>query len=154
MTTKLSIHATHQGGLRVLAGNGTHEVLTDYALPGGEPAAGLTSLELLLASLATCSANGVAALLKRDGLHPEVLEVTASGQRRETHPTVLAAIHLAFEVAGPGLREDVVERALELAEKRLCPVWVMLAAGTPITRSLNVHCGAPHEHVRPALHGH
>ena len=138
MTTNLSIHATHQGGLRVLAGNGAHEVLTDYALPGGGPAAGLTSLELLLASLATCSANGVAALLKRDGLVPDVLEVRASGQRREIHPTVLESIHLDFEAAGPGLTAEIVERALELAEKRLCPVWVMVAAGTPITWSLKM----------------
>lgn len=138
MTTELSIRAVHEGGMRVRARGGAHEVLTDYPLPGAGDTVGLTSLQLLLASLASCSANGLAALLRRDGLPLEALEVTATGQRREAHPTVLTAIHLAFEVSGEGLTAEAVERALEVAETRICPVWVMLAAGTPITRSVTL----------------
>jgi uncharacterized OsmC-like protein len=93
---------------------------------------------LLLASLASCAANGLAVLLRRDGLVPERLQVTASADRRETHPTVLESIHLAFEVAGPGLDPEVVARALALAEGRICPVWAMLAGHTPISHSLAV----------------
>lgn len=136
MPTELSIHAHHEGGLRVRIQGGAHEVLTDYPLPGSGPAEGLTSLELLLGSLASCSANGVAALLKREGHRLDVLEVRATGRRRETHPTVLESIHLDFRIAGPGLTRDGLERVLEVAETRLCPVWVMLSAGTPITRTL------------------
>ena len=138
MPTELSIHAVHRGGMRVLVAGGGHEVLTDYPLPGGEPAAGLTSLQLLLGSLASCSANGLRALLQRDGVQLDRLEVTASGQRRETHPTVLESIHLAFDLAGPGLDPEAIERTLRIAETRVCPVWVMVAAGTPITRSVTL----------------
>jgi uncharacterized OsmC-like protein len=138
MTTELAIRAVHQGGMRVLAGSGELQVLTDYPLPGGAPQAGLSSLQLLLASLANCSANGLTALLQRDGIQLDRLAVTATGQRRETHPTVLETIHLAFEVAGPGLDPALLERTLELAESRICPVWVMLSAATPITRSLTI----------------
>ncbi len=138
MATELSVHSVHQGGLRVLARAGAYDLQTDYPMPGGEPPTGPTSLQLLLASLATCSANGVAALLRRDGVVPASLEVTATGQRRDTHPTVLESIHLAFDVAGTGLDAQAMEHVLETAETRICPVWVMLSAGTPITRSLTL----------------
>lgn len=138
MSTELSINAIHQGGMRVLARSGEHEVLTDYPLPGAEPPVGLSSLQLLLASLASCSANGLGALLKRDGIVLERLEVRATGQRRESHPTVLESIHLAFELAGPDLDPARLERVLQVAETRICPVWVMLSASTPISRSVTL----------------
>lgn len=138
MTTELSIRATHEGGLRVRIEAGEHQVLTDYPLPGGDPPVGPTSLQLLLGSLASCSANGLAALLRRDGVFPDRLEVKATGQRRESHPTILESIHLDFELSGQHLEAVDLERALNVAETQLCPVWVMLRASTPISRSLTL----------------
>ncbi|MBK8793944.1 MAG: OsmC family protein [Holophaga sp.] len=139
MTTQLSIHATHQGGMRVLLEANGHLVPTDYPLPGGEPTVGMTSLQLLLGSLASCSANGLKALLRKEGVNLTALNVHATGQRRETHPTILESIHLAFEIEGENLEATTLERALEFAESHLCPVWVMLRASTPISRSLAIH---------------
>jgi len=139
MTTQLTTQATHQGGMRVLLEANGHLVPTDYPLPGGEPTVGMTSLHLLLGSLASCSANGLKVLLRKEGVHLTALNVHATGQRRETHPTVLESIHLAFEIEGENLETVMIERALEFAESHLCPVWVMLRASTPITRSLGIH---------------
>lgn len=138
MTMELSILATHEGDLRVRIEAGAHQVLTDYPLPGGDPPAGPTSLQLLLGSLASCSANGLAALLRRDGILLDRLEVKATGQRRESHPTILESIHLDFHVSGKDLETTPLERALTVAETQLCPVWVMLRASTPISRSLTL----------------
>ena len=136
MTTELNIQATHQGGMRVLIEADGHQVQSDYPLPAGHPTTGMSSLQLLLGALASCSANGLQVLLRRDGVQLEHLAVKATGQRRETHPTVLESIHLAFEVTGDGLDPAHLERVLKAAESRICPVWVMVGAGTPITRSL------------------
>jgi putative redox protein len=93
MTTELSVHAVHQGGMRVLAGTSSHKVLMDYPLQAGETGKGLTPLQMLLASLAACAANSVALLLKRMNQPVVGLEVDAHGLRRQEHPTVTRLRH-------------------------------------------------------------
>lgn len=63
--------------------------------------------------------------------------MTARGQRRDEHPTPFTEIDLAFPVRGdvdPGL----VEHAPRLSETQICPVWVMVMAGTPVSSSFTV----------------
>jgi uncharacterized OsmC-like protein len=133
MASELMVHAVHQGGMRFTAGNGVHAVHVDYPLQAGDSGTGLRSLELLLASLATCGGNTLALLLGRMEQPFTGLEVHARAARREEHPTVLTEIALEFTVHGPGVDKATVERALTVAETQLAPVWIMLKAGTPIT---------------------
>jgi uncharacterized OsmC-like protein len=138
MTNELSVHAVHLGGMRVLAESGNHQVLTDYPLPAGARTEGLTSLELLLSSLATCAANSVLALLKVKLNQPvSGLDVYARGLRREEHPTVLTKISLEFVVRG-SVAFEAVEKSLKASEEQLCPVWNMLKGATPITATFRI----------------
>lgn len=136
MATELTIHAVHQGGMRFTAGNGTHEVEVDYPLQPGDPGTGLRSLELLLASLATCAGNTLALVLGQMKQPIAGLEVDARAARREEHPTVLTGIHLAFAVHGEGVDRAAVEKAVTVAESQLAPVWIMVEAAAPITTSV------------------
>jgi len=139
MPTELVLRARHQGGLRVLAETDRHAVPTDYPLSPGQETAGMTSLELLLAALASCSANGLMLVLQRRmGMRVEGLEVDVRAQRRDEHPTVLIRISLAFTIRGHDLQEEAVARAIRTAEEHLCPVWVMLRASTPIDTSFTL----------------
>lgn len=138
MATDLAIHAVHEGGMRFTAGNGTHSVTVDYPLEPGDAGAGLKSLELLLASLATCAGNTLALVLRRMDQPFSGLEVDARAERREEHPTVLTAIALEFTVHGRAVDEATVARALTVAETQLAPVWIMLKTGTPITTSVRL----------------
>ena len=138
MTSELSVRAVHLGGMRVLAESGHHQVFTDYPLKAEDSVEGMTSLELLLASLATCSANSVLALLKRVMNQPVTgLEVFARGLRRSEHPTVLTEISLEFVVKGD-VDPAAVAKSLTASEDRLCPVWNMLKGATPITASFRI----------------
>jgi putative redox protein len=138
VATELAIHAVHEGGMRFTAGNGVHTVRVDYPLEPGDPGTGLRSLELLLASLATCAGNTLALVLGHMDQPFTGLEVDARAERRDEHPTVLTAILLEFTVRGPGLDEATVARALTVAETQLAPVWIMLKAGTPIATSVRI----------------
>lgn len=138
MATELAIHAVHEGGMRFTAGNGTHEIQCDYPLQPGDPGTGLRSLELLLASLATCAGNTVALVLGQMEQPFAGLEVDARASRREEHPTVLTDIHLEFAVRGPGIERAAVERAIAVAETQIAPVWIMVKAGTPISTSVRL----------------
>ena len=135
--SELSVHAVHQGGMRVLAGTASHKVLMDYPLQPGDVGEGLTPLQMLLASLAACAANSVVLLLKKMNQPVSGLEVNAHGLRRQEHPTVLTGISLDFTIKGAVDREAVA-RALKLSEEQICPVWYMLKSKTPITTSVQI----------------
>ena len=133
MPSELTLRALHQGGMRVRVETDAHAVMTDYPLQPGQQTEGMTSLQLLLASLATCGANGLMLLLsRRMKLAVTGLEVEARAERRDEHPTVLTRIELLFRVRGRGLEEGQVAQALHIAESQLCPVLAMLKGGTPI----------------------
>jgi putative redox protein len=139
MSTVLSVHAVHQGAMRVQATNGTHEVVMDYPLQAGEKCAGFTPLQMLLASLAACSLNSLMVVLKRRMNQPITgVEVDVRATRAELHPTVLTEIALDFEVKGTGIVAEAVATALRISEDQLCPVWNMLKGGTPITATFRI----------------
>ena len=141
MPSELTVHAVQQGPMEFAISDGEHDVIIDYPLPGSEGELhGMTPLRLLLASLAGCSGSSVAALLRRDGQPVTRVEVTARGQRRDEHPTVITSIDLAFVVHGE-VDPARVEHALKLSEAQICPVWAMLKAGTPVSSSYSVVAG-------------
>ncbi len=135
MPSELTITADYLGGMKLSAGDGEHSVTVDYPLEPGDPVAGLTPLKLLLASLACCAGNTVPLLLARRGMPVSGLRVTARGQRRDEHPSVFTRIDVEFALRGDGLDPDTVERCIALADEKLCPVWAMLRASTPIVTS-------------------
>lgn len=139
MTSELHVCAVHQGGMRVQVSDGVHQVMMDYPTGQEESTAGLTPLQMLLASLAACSANSVMAVLQRR-LHQPItgLEVEAHALRKQEHPTVLTDISLDFLVKGPGVDPAAVSLALKSSEEQLCPVWNMLKSTTPIHASFRL----------------
>jgi len=139
MPTELSVHAVHRGGMRIDAAADGRALEMDYPMPGGDGAcAGLTPLQVLLASLAGCSGNTLALVLARMRQPVEAIEVEARGRRRDEHPTVLTDITLDFAVRGKGVDPAAVARALAAAEDQLCPVWAMLKPGVEIAASFTV----------------
>jgi putative redox protein len=138
MPSELVVHAVHLGGMRFKAAAREHSVTIDYPLSADAECVGLTSLELLLSSLATCAGNTLGVVLNRMRQPFAGIEVTARGKRRDEHPTVITNITLEFVVRGAGIEPQTVQRALDIAEDQLCPVWAMLKPGTPITSSFRL----------------
>jgi putative redox protein len=131
------------GGLRgrmTLTGKGhtSHEVQIDYIPPLGEDD-GLTSLEMLMISLASCSAHTVLSILRKMGKTVEDVTVDAVGDRRmDVHPTVITAMRLQFHLKGNGLDVPSVERSIKLAEETYCPVWAMLKGNVAVSWSYSI----------------
>jgi len=132
INTELTVHAVHQGGMRVRVDDGNFPVLMDYPLTPDETPVGPTPLTMLLASLAACSANSVMAILQKMQQPVSHLAIEAHATRSPLHPTVLLDISLKFTINGDGVDPAAVARALQLSEERLCPVWNMLKTSTPI----------------------
>ena len=131
MSTELQIQADYLGGMKLTAGDGRHAVTIDYPLEPGQPVEGLTPLKLLLASLAGCIGNTVPLLLAKRDQPVRGLQVTATGRRRDEHPTVFTRIDVELVLHGD-LDREVVEHCITLADEKICPVWAMIRPGTPI----------------------
>ncbi len=107
---------------------GRDPVIVDYVPPvgGGE---GFTSLELLLASLASCIGTTVKVLTEnRLKKKVENLRVTAKGRRRETHPTYLEKIDIGIEITCAGLSVEDAGRMIHYGRENICPVINMLGS--------------------------
>lgn len=109
-----------------------NEIIIDYVPPIGD-GEGYTSLELFLISLATCSGTSVALMLRR--MHKDVsgLKVTASGVRREAHPTYFEKILIHFDLESKDVQPVEMERAIKLSEESICPVWNMVKNNVEIS---------------------
>jgi uncharacterized OsmC-like protein len=136
MRTDLTVRAVHLGDMRVDVQIRDQVLPIDYPSEAGRNP---TSLEMLLASLASCAANTLhMVLIRKMGAKIQSLEVEATAQRREEHPTVLTKIELVYRLLGEGLDSMLVERAIRIAEDQLCPVMAMLRPGTKITSSWRI----------------
>jgi putative redox protein len=143
MTTELAAHVRllndlhFQGSVR----SGHTIDLDAPASDGG--GAGMTPMELLLISLASCSAMDVVAILRKKRQPVDGLDVRVHGLRQAEHPTVFMAINMEYVVHGDGIDPQAVTRAIELSRDRYCPIWAMLVPGVRITAASRVVCDAP-----------
>jgi putative redox protein len=110
----------YTGQLRSLA-----PITIDYVPPLGS-GQGYLPLELLLMSLAACSGGTIGLLLRKMGKNVSDIKVTAQGIRREQHPTSFQKIHLKFHLISKDTTDPDIQKAIQLAEASICPVWAML----------------------------
>ena len=113
-------------------GHSPFTVSIDYPPPLGEDN-GFTSLELLMVSLASCSAHTIKYILGSSGCEVEDIKVAATGHRRlDKHPTLLTKIELSYILTGKQLEKGRVEDAIRKAEEVMCPVWALLKGNVEI----------------------
>jgi putative redox protein len=137
MTSELCARVALEDGMRFLGTTRSgYTVHLDAPSPAGGSAP--SPMELLLLSLAGCSAMDVIAILRKMRQPVEHLEVRARGQRRDEHPTIFTAIHLEYVAHGAGVDGTALARAIELSRERYCPVWAMLGPSVGITSAFRV----------------
>ncbi|MRR16887.1 MAG: OsmC family peroxiredoxin [Deltaproteobacteria bacterium] len=112
----------------------------DYHPPIGD-GQGLTGLEVLLLSLAGCSASTVVYLLGTMKKKIAGLQVQAGGVRRETHPTSLETITLRFILRSADVKDADMQKVIRLAEETYCPVWAMLKGNVDIVTQYEIEKG-------------
>jgi putative redox protein len=84
-------------------------------------------MELLLISLAGCTAMDVISILNKKRLNVEDFSVEVEGIRREQHPKVYTHIKVRYIFKGD-IPEKAVEQAIRLSMEKYCSVSAMLKA--------------------------
>ncbi len=99
---------------------------------------GFRPLELMLTSLAGCTAMDVISILRKKRQPVTGFKVQAEAQRAESHPKVFTHIHVHYIVEGDGVAPEAVERAMELSETRYCPAHAMLSQVAEVETSYEI----------------
>jgi len=119
------------------AGN-NEPVSIDYIAPLGDDL-GYTSLELLLLSLSSCLGSAMLTFLRRMNRTIADFEITAKGLRRTEHPTGFASIYLDIRLTSPDAVPGEVQKVIDLAEEKYCPVWSMIKGNTNVETSFKIN---------------
>lgn len=123
------MQAVNQDGLSVVA-DGSEEI-------GGHNL-GMRPMQMLLASLGSCSAIDVILLLRKQRQELQDLKISIEGKRADTVPRVFTDIHLHYHLYG-ALDENKAERAVSLSMDKLCSVSKMLEKSVNITWEFTIH---------------
>lgn len=116
------------------AGSG-HAVVMDGPEEFGGRNLGTRPMEMILLGLGGCTQFDVVHILRKGRHQVSFCEVELEAERAETDPKVFTRIHIHFKVAGPGLKESAVARAVDLSAEKFCSASIMLGATVDITHS-------------------
>lgn len=103
-----------------------------------ENSVGMKPSELLLVSLASCTAVDIVRILAKQRKGLVHLDVRIAGEQQEAPPWPFETIHMHFTLCGRDLTDRAVERAIELSETKYCSVAATLRAQVEITTSFEI----------------
>jgi putative redox protein len=126
-------------GMAFSAETGSGHFLTmDGAPDGGGRNLAPRPMETVLAGTGACTAYDVVLILKRGRHDVRGCRVLVTSERAPTDPKVFTAIHMHFTVAGQGLNDAVVERAIALSHEKYCSASAMLVKTAAMTTSFEI----------------
>ncbi len=97
-----------------------------------------TPLELLLVSVAACTASDVQSILEKKRQDVTDYKVIIDGTRVEDHPRKFVKFHIHHIVHGRSVSAAAVERAIELSETKYCSVAATVRPTAEITTSYEI----------------
>ncbi|QJX02936.1 OsmC family protein [Alcanivorax sp. IO_7] len=130
-----------QGDVCFEAESGTgHKILMDGPPDHGGRNRGARPMETVLMGLGGCSSFDVVHILGKARQDVTACRCELSAERTEDEiPAVFTKIHLHFVIAGHGLKENHVKRAVELSAEKYCSAAIMLSrGGVEVTHSYSI----------------
>jgi len=95
-------------------------------------------MEMVLASLAGCTAMDVVSILKKMRQNVTGLEISVESERSSDHPKVYTKILLKYVIKGIGLNEENIKRAIELSQEKYCSVSAMLKNSATVSYEYSI----------------
>lgn len=99
----------------------------DAAVEYGGQNAGAQPMELMLISLAGCTAMDVLSILEKKRQTISQFQVKVEGVQQEEPPRIFTDITITYIVTGRKVDSTAVERAIELSTTKYCPAFATLS---------------------------
>lgn len=104
----------------------------------GERKSAPTPVEMLLVSVAACTAVDVVSILQKKRQRVTDYKVEISGERREEHPRAFTKFHIHHIVRGHDVSRQSVEQAIELSDTKFCSVAATVRPTAEIVTSFEI----------------
>jgi putative redox protein len=116
-----------------------HAIVIDGAPAAGGRNMGMRPMELMALGVGSCSSFDVVTILKKARQKVSSCEAEVTATRVDAEPAVFESMHLHFKVAGEGLGEKQVARAIELSADKYCSASIMMKnAGVKVTHDFEI----------------
>ncbi|MGD1984238.1 MAG: OsmC family protein [Chromatiaceae bacterium] len=126
-------------GVTMLGESGSgHAVVMDGPPEFGGRNLGLRPMEMLLIGMGGCTEFDVLHILRRGRHEVSFCEVELEAERAEEDPKVFTRIHAHFRIAGQGLTDKAVARAVKMSAEKYCSASIMLGATAEITHDFEL----------------
>ncbi|MDH5449350.1 MAG: OsmC family protein [Candidatus Bathyarchaeota archaeon] len=114
-------------GLRFVATDSTgHSIVMDASTESGGEGSGFSPMQLLLIALGGCTSMDVVHILQKQRQQVNGLEVSVTGHRVKDPPRIYHNIRVEYKIMGTNIKENAIQRAIQLSEDRYCSVGAML----------------------------
>lgn len=97
-----------------------------------------TPLEMLLVSVAACTAADVVSILEKKRQKISDYKVEIKGERREEYPQAFVKFHVHHIVYGTDVSEQAVAQAIELSDTKYCSVAATVRPTAEIVTSYEI----------------
>jgi putative redox protein len=104
----------------------------------GDRRSAYSPLEMLLVSVAACTAADVISILLKKRQNVANYDVEVSGTRVEEHPRKFIKFHVHHIVQGRSVSEKAVADAVELSDQKYCSVAATVRPTAEITTSFEI----------------
>ena len=104
----------------------------------GDRHAAPTPIEMLLVSVAGCTAADVISILQKKRQNVTDYKVLISGTRKEEHPRAFIKFSVHHIVHGRNVSEKAVADAVQLSDEKYCSVAATVRPTTEITTSFEI----------------
>jgi len=113
-------------------------VIMDSGPEFGGQNGGPRPMELVLLGLGGCTGMDVVSLLRKMRVNYDDFQITIKAERAPEHPKVFTKVHLTYHLAGKGIDESKVRRAVELSQNRYCSASAMFRWGAELNWSIEI----------------
>lgn len=114
------------------AADSGYVVHLDTKAPEGEASRGASPMELLMISLAGCTAMDVVSILRKKRQNLTGFEIRIHGDRATDHPKVFTDFELEYVIRGVDIDPAAVERSIQLSTENYCSAHAMLEKAASI----------------------
>ncbi len=117
---------------------GTDSTSHSVVLSSPDDGIGVKPSDLLLLSLAGCTAYDVVNILTKKRVKLTGVQIIVDGEQQPDPPWTFTKIHVHYKVTGIDLKKADVEKAIELSEEKYCSVSNTLKQAVEITHEVEV----------------
>jgi putative redox protein len=110
----------------------------DARAPEGESSRGASPMELLLISLAGCTAMDVVSILRKKRQNVTGFAIRIHGDRSTEHPKVFTNFEIEYIVRGVDVDPAAVERSIQLSTENYCSAHAMLEKAARISTKYSI----------------